>query len=409
MSATTSRRRQARRQRITELTVRKAKPHSAHSYVIWDTKTPHLGLRVQPSGRRSWYVCYSRHARPRWLRLGDATIIGLAKARALTTETMLAVALGRDPAAEKKAERGAGTFADLHANYLEQHAKRHNKSWAQADALIQRHVLPRWGKLQASSITRGDVKQMMAKIEAPIAANQTLAAISAVFTWAMKEELATANPCKLVARNPVKSRERVLSPSELPPFWQGLAAVDAVDAAALKMVLLTGQRPGEVCHMRREQLKGGWWEMPGEPVGDIWPGTKNAAAHRVWIPHAARALIGDGGATGYVFTGPRGGPVSGLDGAMRDICRTLGVERATPHDLRRTHGSTVTALGFGRDAMNRIQNHREGGIADVYDRHHYETETKQIMEAVASRLMALAEGRPDDNVVPMRTHGRAGV
>jgi len=73
----------------------------------------------------------------------------------------------------------------------------------------------------------------------------------------------------------------------------------------------------------------------------------------------------------------------------------LSVERATPHDLRRTHGSSITAMGFGRDAMNRIQNHREGGIADVYDRHHYETETKHIMQAVATRIMALVEGRAE--------------
>jgi integrase len=86
---------------------------------------------------------------------------------------------------------------------------------------------------------------------------------------------------------------------------------------------------------------------------------------------------------------------------MRDLCRKLGIERATPHDLRRTHGSTITALGFGRDAMNRVQNHKEGGIADVYDRHTYETENKRVMEAVAERLIALAEGRPDDNVVPL--------
>lgn len=65
----------------------------------------------------------------------------------------------------------------------------------------------------------------------------------------------------------------------------------------------------------------------------------------------------------------------------------------TPHDLRRTHGSTITALAFGRDAMNRILNHREGGIASVYDRHGYAEETKRVMEAVAGKIMAQAEGR----------------
>ena len=91
------------------------------------------------------------------------------------------------------------------ASYVEQHAKKHNKSWKQADALVRRYALPRWGKLQASTITRGDVKALMARIEAPMLANQTLAAVSAIFTWAVSEEMVTANPCKLVDRNPTRA------------------------------------------------------------------------------------------------------------------------------------------------------------------------------------------------------------
>jgi len=83
---------------------------------------------------------------------------------------------------------------------------------------------------------------------------------------------------------------------------------------------------------------------------------------------------------------------------MRGICKKLKVERATPHDLRRTNGTTITALGFGRDAMNRIQNHREGGIASVYDRHQYADENKKIMEAVATRIVTLIDGSAN-NVV----------
>jgi integrase len=83
---------------------------------------------------------------------------------------------------------------------------------------------------------------------------------------------------------------------------------------------------------------------------------------------------------------------------MATICKKLEVEKATPHDLRRTHGSAITALGFGRDAMNRIQNHKEGGIASVYDRHQYADENKRVMEAVATKFLTLIEGRPN-NVV----------
>jgi integrase len=391
--------RPAQKRRLTELSVRKAKPRDS-AYLVWDEKQGGLALRVQPTGSRSWVVVYSRHGRPRWLHLGNADAIGLADARMLAAKAMLAVAQGQDPAADKKAERGAGTFADLAEKYVEQYAKKNNKSWPQADALVRRFAIPKWGKLQASAVTRGDIKQMMARIEAPVVANQTLAAVSAIFSWGVKEEIVAANPCKLVERNPVKSRERVLSDSELPKFWSALDGLDPTRAAALRMILLTGQRPGEVANMRREHIVDGWWQMPGEPVPTLsWPGTKNGQSHRVWLPKAVQQLIGDINAPGFVFAGSRSGPVHGLDGAMRSICGKLGVDRATPHDLRRTHGTTITKLKFGRAAMNRVQNHKEGGIGDVYDIHDYSAENRQVMEVVASHIMALVEGGAADNVV----------
>ena len=142
--------------------------------------------------------------------------------------------------------------------------------------------------------------------------------------------------------------------------------------------------------------------MPGAPVPELaWPGTKNGASHRVWLPAPVREILAeldDGATTGFVFAGAN----KRLDGAMRAGCSQLGVERATPHDLRRTHGSTITALGFGRDAMNRVQNHIEGGIATVYDRHAYAEENRRVMEAVAAKIVALATGETDAKVVPIR-------
>jgi integrase len=320
---------------------------------------------------------------------------------------MLAVAEGKDPAAEKKAERGAGTFADLHERYLNQHAKKHNRSWAQGAALVKRFALPRWGKLAASSITRGDVRTMMSRIAAPIVANQTLAAVSAVLSWGVKEEIVAANPCKLVERNPTRSRERVLSDSELPLFWSVLDGVDAVRGAALTTILLTGQRPGEVANMRREHIVDGWWQMPGEPVADVWPGTKNGESHRVWLPKPVQDLLAelldDDTTSGFVFAGPRGGPIVRLDEAMRGVCQRLGIERATPHDLRRTFSTATTGLGFGRDALNRVTNHKDGGIVSVYDRFGYADENKRIMETVANHIVALAESREQaGNILPFQ-------
>lgn len=255
-----------------------------------------------------------------------------------------------------------------------------------------------------------------------MAANQALAQAGAVFSWAIKNEVVdlTANPCRGIERNTARDRERVLSDDEVPAFWNGFENAGLVKCSALRILLLTGQRPGEVCHMRWQDLNvgehrlvdnsgqthrmtGAWWKLPGEPDGD-WPGTKNKQTHRVWLTEAALTILDEVAENreGPVFRSPRGGPIGQLHAAMADVCKSLGIDKAdkvTPHDLRRTHGTTVTALGFARDQMNRVQNHREGGIADVYDRHGYAYEACQIQEAVGGWLMALVEGQDDEKVV----------
>jgi hypothetical protein len=72
--------RPARKQRLTEPAVRKARPE-ATAYLIWDSHQRGLALRVQPTGSKAWVVIYSRHGRPRWLHLGAADVIPLADAR----------------------------------------------------------------------------------------------------------------------------------------------------------------------------------------------------------------------------------------------------------------------------------------------------------------------------------------
>jgi integrase len=383
-----------RKRKLTELSVRKVKPEPS-PYNIWDEQQRGLVLRVQPTGHSAFKLVYTCRGRVRWLHIGAADAVGLADARRIAAEAMLAVIKGGDPAADRQAERGAGTFDDLVNKYLDR-AKGKNKSWRQADKLVRRYLLPRWAKLHASAITRADVRSLVGRIEAPVLRNQVLAHASAVFAWGVKEEIIVINPCRGVDRAEVRSRERILSDSEIPQFWSAFDSAGLVASSALKLILLTGQRPGEVAHMRREHVVDGWWQMPGEPVPTLsWPGTKNGQSHRVWLPAPVVEIIDEiGEKTGFVFAGSRGRPVRKLADAMRRICAQLQIDdKVTPHDLRRTFSSKVTGLGFGRDAMNRVTNHKEGGIASVYDRHQYAEENKRVMEAVAARILSLAEDR----------------
>jgi integrase len=385
--------RPANKRKLTQIYVERIRPQPK-SFCAWDSEQKGLCLQVRPNGYRAYKVVYPFQGRTRWFHLAAVNEISLGQARKLAQEVMYRKAQGHDPQGDKRAQRKSLNFRDLVETYFRQYAEKANRSWPQSRKLVDRYLLPRWGRLVPSSITRAHVKAVMRELTAPVLANQTLAAASAIFSWAIREEVAgvTANPCLKVKRNAVSSRERILSDSELPLFWTAFGQAGEA-GKALKLILLTGQRPGEVSAMKREHIRDGWWEMPGEPDGNGWPGTKNGRTHRVWLPQPV--------------TLPQWGnapSVAQLSKTMRAVCAQLGIsEKVTPHDLRRTHGSMICKLGFGREAMNRIQNHREGGIADVYDRHNYADENKRVMEAVAGEIVRLAEGRPvADKVVALR-------
>jgi integrase len=375
--------------RLTDVYVANLKPQD-RAFLVWDLDTEGLALCVQPTGRKSWKAIYAFHGRTRWYHIGKCnSTIGLAEARRRAKKVLLQVADDTDPQANRMAGRSVGTFEELARRYLEEYAKKRNKSWRQGEKLVRRHVLPHWGKLRATDITRSDARRLFAGIAAPILANQVLAAVGAVFSWAIKNEIGqvTANPCTGIEKNPTRARERVLSDAEIAQFWPKLNP-------ALRTILLTGQRPGEVEHMCKEHIAEGWWTLPGAPVTDLhWPGTKNGQTHRVRLSEPVQALLPD------LFAGSR----KRLHKVMQDICAELQVPRATPHDLRRTFSSAVTRLGFGRDGMNRVTNHREGGISDVYDVYEYADENRKIMETVARHILSLTEGGAGDNVFELAT------
>jgi integrase len=313
------------KRRLSDAFIKTVRPDPERVVVYWDTLQRGLALAVQPSGHLAWKCVYSiRRRGSRWYSIGNARAISLADARRLAGRMMVAVAEGGDPHADRLALRGRGSFEQVAARYVEEHARKRNKSWRQADALVAKYLLPRWAKLDIGSIRRVDVKAAIAAIAAPVLANQVLAVASPIFSWAMRQEIISANPCFGVEKNDTTSRERVLSDGEIATFWPHLSVL-------LRVVLLTGQRPGEVAHLRRAHVVDDrWWDMPGTPdPGTSWPGTKNAQSHRIWLSEPVHKLLPD------VLAVPA--RTRQMQQDMRDICAKLGVrEKVTPHDLRRT-------------------------------------------------------------------------
>jgi Arm DNA-binding domain len=134
---------------------------SEKRHLVWDPRVGGLALAVYPTGRKVFKCIYPFQGRTRWYTIGRADAIELKEARRLAGQLLLKVATDVDPQAERRAARSRGTFEELANQYVEQHAKKKNKSWRQSDALVQKHLLPKWGKLRASTISRNDVKTVM--------------------------------------------------------------------------------------------------------------------------------------------------------------------------------------------------------------------------------------------------------
>jgi integrase len=343
------------RRQLSDRFVRAVRPDTARRLQFQDALQEGLVLQVEPltaaqrarqkPPRKTYKLYYARLGRPRWYSLGSAGALTLKQARAEARRQLARMAL--DPALDVQAERyergRAGTFAELAERYLEEHAKQRNRSWRQGDKLVRRYLLPSWGRRPAADIRRSDVRAVFRRL--------------------------TDDGAPVLAN-------------------QVLAAAGAIFNWAIREELL---------------------DLPANPCRGIERNPTRSRS-RVLKDSELRALLGEleaDGGEGLVFANPRSRPYSTLGDEMRRLCAALNLEpRVTPHDLRRTHGTTITRLGLGREAMNRIQNHLEGGIASVYDRHAYEAENRRVQEAVADFMLAIVEGRePDSNVVTLPRAG----
>ena len=120
------------RQRLTDLSVDKAKPPLNGRLEIWDAMLPGFGLRITDKGKKSWVVMYrlgGRSARKQRLTLGSYPRLSLAKAREQARDALLQVSKGIDPALKAKELQHADTFEIVATQFIERHAKPKNKGW----------------------------------------------------------------------------------------------------------------------------------------------------------------------------------------------------------------------------------------------------------------------------------------
>ncbi len=381
---------------LTARTLEALKPLARGQVDYWDASLPGFGVRVSPGGRKAWVLMYRIGSRKRRLTLGTYPPMMLADARDEAKAALLTVQKGSDPAAEKFEWRKAQTFAQLAELYLEKHAKPNKKSWRLDEKALWRDVVPRLGNRRAREITRRDIRDLLDDIKArgsPIQANRTFEIMRKLFNWAIAEDYLPDSPCQKISK-PAKEnrRDRVLKEDEIRAVWQAMEAEQPLVAALFKLRLITAQRGGEVASMRWEDIDSpsSWWTIPGER-------TKNGLSHRVPLSPLALEIL-DGLKTErleppWIFPSPKPGRhLEHMVQATRRIRKRSGVE-FVPHDLRRTAASYMTGMGMPRLTVKKILNHVESDVTATYDRHSYDQEKRQALEAWGQRLDEIVSGR----------------
>jgi integrase len=399
--------------RLTDRSIAALKPKTKR-FEVWEDGRTGLGVRVSPVGRKSWVYMYRFDGKPRRMTLGTYPAVGLAEAHVKHAKAKADLQKGVDPGAkeiERKAtERTAETVAELVETYLEKWARPRKRSAAEDERTLKKEVLPLWGHRKAKDIKRRDVIALLDEIVnrgSPIQANRTLAVIRRMYNFAISRDILDATPVAMV-KAPAKEsqRDRVLTTNETRIFWKGLDEAPMTDGIklALKLQLVTAQRKGEVVGAALEEfdLEDNVWTIPAVR-------SKNGQAHRVPLSPLALELIRQarfqGGDTPWLFPSPTAdGPIlaRSINRAVYKTLPGIGLENVTPHDLRRTAASGMTALGIPRLTVSKILNHVEKGVTAVYDRHSYDAEKRHALEAWASRLEEIVSGKPTtSNVVSL--------
>ncbi len=371
-------------------------------------------IRVFPSGQKSWGFIYQFEGKKKRMTFGNYPEMSLADARKIHSRALSTLTNGKDPAQVKRIQlleaRMSQTVNQLINEYLEKWAKPRKRSWKEDERILIKDVIHTWGKRKAKDILRRDVILLLDNIldrGSPIIANRTLAVIRRMFNFAVERSIIEVSPCHSIkAPSKENKRERLLSAEELKSFWESIdkTTMSELTKFALKLQLTTAQRKGEVVSAQWSEidLQSGWWTIPANKA-------KNGNSHRVPLSNISMNLLKQlkviSGDSCWLFPSPRGDThMSGtaIDHALRKNIKHFNCakETYTPHDLRRTAASHMTAQGISRLVVSKILNHAERSVTAIYDRHSYDKEKQHALEAWSTKLEKIIyEIEPANNVI----------
>ena len=428
---------------FTDKAIAAAKPKKTRYYL---REGRGFALQVLPSGAKAFVYLYELNKSKGYILLGQYPAMSLADARIAYNEAYKLVKKGVDPRNHKKAvaeekakadmeaalqaEAVARAVADLEKYTFENLLKdgipenfapttveqlaavwfvlyskeNHTQRWQEtALSCIRLHILPALGNCEITTVRHKHAVAFIQKIAAdvPGSARNTMKFCRQMFKYACRQEWAEIQPFQEITESvpkiAQKADDRHLDDDEIVRAWDEITRSPSSREVkrALKLILVTAQRPGEIVQMHRDQIKERWWTIPAEVA------RKNEREHRVYLTNTALKLIGEG--EGYIFPSGKGkqGHIhqNALSQAINrgyltdEVIKVVGNRQIkarkepyfgmkpwSPHDLRRTARTNMARVGVSDEIGEEVINHIKPGIVGVYNKYRYDKEKQEALQ-----------------------------
>jgi len=335
--------------RLTDLSIRALKPEARGAKVYYDDVIPGFGIRVARGGTKSYILTHG--VRRQRKTIGRVGIISLSGARAEAKRRLAEYTLG----SSKAASIGWNSALKAYLAYVRDRRKQSTAD--EYERLLRKHF--KFGETKVADILPDDIQRRLDKL-AKSEKFHAFTALRPFMNWCFRKGYLTQNPMARLDK-PVgsRARSRILTNDELRKIWR--AAGDDTFGTVVKLLILTGQRLGEISNIAAEQIGDGTLHFPD---------TKNGRPHTIPLGKTAQTLIHP------IRYSNSGAHKVKLDGRS-------GVTGWTLHDLRRTFASGLASIGVAIPTIERLLNHVSGtfaGIVGTYQRYDY---AKEMRDAVA--------------------------
>ncbi|MBT6582974.1 MAG: integrase arm-type DNA-binding domain-containing protein [Gammaproteobacteria bacterium] len=421
---------------LTNASIQRLKRPENGQVDYWDQKVKGLGLRIGAKGTRTFNLQTRVLVDGLWkdarIKLGLYPSLSLAAARERAGDYIAMAQRGENPRLAKaeverlQIEQSVNTFGNVAARFMEEYvlADRGSKTLREGTRREYRRILQTgpdtksWYPRKISAITKADVKALQKGMKnrgASGAADRALAYLNKFFRWCASEDLIEIPPTwnieKLQGPN---KRTRILDNDELPYVWKAFDK-EEIFGPVLKLLLLTGQRRGEVVGMEWRELSDLKKDAPKWTIPE--GRTKNKLKNLVPLaPEAVAILQAVPRRHGLVFSTNGQRPLSGfgrlkarIDKAVNTARDANGLEPMEPwtlHDLRRTLVTGMNEIGVLPHIVEAVVNHVSGaakaGVAGTYNHAKYEKPCLIALKAWERHLMAIVTGvEPDSNITDL--------